>query len=68
MSRLGSQAMRDALARNPEVLVNQVEQWRGHAKTASTAFVFVEGAGDRNVYAAFSSERANTQSHTAGTT
>lgn len=50
--------MRDALARNPEVLTNMVAQSRGHAKTASMAFVFVEGSGDRNVYSAFSSERA----------
>lgn len=50
--------MRDALARNPNVLVNMVAQSRGHAKTASTAFVFVEGSGDRNVYSAFSSEGA----------
>jgi len=58
LSRLGSQAMRDALERNPEALVSMVNQSREHPRTAGTAFVFVEGSGDRNVYSAFSSERA----------
>lgn len=50
--------MRDALAHNPSVLVNQLAQLRGHAKTASTAFVFVEGSGDCEVYSRFSSDLA----------
>ncbi len=50
--------MRDALGRNPSVLVNLVAQSRQHERTANTAFVFVEGSGDRNVYSVFSSEKA----------
>lgn len=45
-------------AHNPDMVAVMVAMWRGHPKTASTAFVFVEGSGDSEVYSRFSSERA----------